>query len=424
MLDQLERMRDYNFAISEADNVHIIHDDGVRYTKTSDQAYSLIINTVTTPLYFSSSKLYTLDFLRTVEQHLTSDGVYVTWIDDRIGDRGIDITLKTLAEVFEQCALSFVTSRYYLLLCSEQPLALHQIAKVAAEPGLQRYLTRKFEVLPEMLPYSLLHSNALRLLGDAGVPINTLDYPVLEFEMARLRHRTLEAFLKRLYAHMDVDDVGSIIGAARPWDPMWLNVYPRQRFGNTPIAKQWQRELEHRFPDPARRHEASLLAYLARLADKADTASTHYAYAYELLSRQRVDAALAAFARAAALDPAYSDVNYYLGFCFESSGDLDRAIGYYEKELKLHPASVSALRGMGSAHLKIGQPHRGLMFFDRALQTHESAEMHYLRAEALAQIGEEAGAIEALRRSLYLAPGNEPAQRALNSLQSNDEGRE
>ena len=49
-----------------------------------------VLNTVTNPMYFSSSKLYTRDFFRLVKAHLRDDGVYTTWIGTTVGNLGFE----------------------------------------------------------------------------------------------------------------------------------------------------------------------------------------------------------------------------------------------------------------------------------------------------------------------------------------------
>lgn len=119
VLQNLHRMSEYNFNITTRTNVHFILDDGIHFTKVSQQQYPLIINTVTAPIYFSSSKLYTVDFLEAIRRCLRPNGVYVTWVDARVGDRGLDIILKTVAAAgFKECALGGIKSGYFLLLLS------------------------------------------------------------------------------------------------------------------------------------------------------------------------------------------------------------------------------------------------------------------------------------------------------------------
>jgi hypothetical protein len=199
--------------------VSLIHDDGIHFTRTSQGGYSLILNTVTTPLYFSSSKLYTDDFFTLVSGRLAPDGVYTTWIDLRIGDRGVDIVLETLARRFASCWAAYVTTGYYLLACSNGDLGLHSHAAVAEEPVLRRYLEEAFGLPVALLPYAILSSEALAL-RDPGAPQNTLDFPALEFEMARLREAaSLERFRARIFGGIDREALRRAMSGTFAWRP-------------------------------------------------------------------------------------------------------------------------------------------------------------------------------------------------------------
>ena len=107
VLDNLFRMKDYNFDIERNENVEIIHDDAIRFVRAKGEPYSLIVNTVTTPLYFSSAKLYTLEFLQAIKRRLPADGVYATWLDSRVGDRGLDIVLNTTSSKRQYFVIGF-----------------------------------------------------------------------------------------------------------------------------------------------------------------------------------------------------------------------------------------------------------------------------------------------------------------------------
>ena len=47
VLDNLFRMKGYNFDIERNENVEIIHDDAIRFVRAKGEPYSLIVNTVT-----------------------------------------------------------------------------------------------------------------------------------------------------------------------------------------------------------------------------------------------------------------------------------------------------------------------------------------------------------------------------------------
>lgn len=218
VLDNLYRMKRYNFDIEAQPGTRIVHDDGVRFVKSGTRRYSLILNTVTTPLYFSSSKLYTRDFLKAVRERLKPDGVYVTWLDWRVGDRGVDIILGTLAEQFAECWISYLSSGYFLLACSNAPMQLHRYHEVVGNRTLGETFERDYGLPLRLIPYGLLSTEALALRSPGGAPVNTFDRPVLEFEMARLQaHPSINGFRERLQREISPGRLRARLGRSMPW---------------------------------------------------------------------------------------------------------------------------------------------------------------------------------------------------------------
>ncbi len=218
VLENLHRMSEYNFDIERQPGTQIVHDDGIRFVKSGGRRYSLILNTVTTPLYFSSSKLYTRDFLLAVRERLQPDGVYVTWLDWRVGDLGVDIILSTLAEQFNDCWLSYLSTGYFLLACSNAPIELHRFAEVSQNPTLRELFAREYELPLPLVPYGILTTEALALRSRSGAPINTFDRPALEFEMARLQaHASIKGFSERLAREISPVRLRAQLGRSMPW---------------------------------------------------------------------------------------------------------------------------------------------------------------------------------------------------------------
>jgi len=261
VIENLHRMKEFNDDIENMSNVNIILDDAMHYTKASQDKYSLIINTVTSPLYFSSSKLYTQDFLDQVKQRLTDDGVYVTWVDSRVGNKGMDIMLKTLSQTFNSCWLGYIQSKYYLLFCSPDNVALHH-PRLAADNNLLRdYLFTKHRVVPEWLPYQIVSTNALKLIKDHNVPLNTLDYPALEFEIARLSKRGTEEFRQMLVDKMDISEVEDVLKPVMDWNPMILGLHAGLILQKSEITIQWLKMLRDQFPDHEQQYHETWLEY-------------------------------------------------------------------------------------------------------------------------------------------------------------------
>ncbi|HKC43927.1 MAG TPA: tetratricopeptide repeat protein [Burkholderiales bacterium] len=65
-------------------------------------------------------------------------------------------------------------------------------------------------------------------------------------------------------------------------------------------------------------------------------------------------AAIGAFSKVAAKDPANADAQNYLGFAYRKSGDLDAAFKHYNEALRLDPRHRGAHEYIGEAYLMQG----------------------------------------------------------------------
>ena len=337
VLENLFRMSKYNFDIEHNPRVTITHDDAIHYTRVCDQQYSLIINTVTTPLYFSSSKLYTDDFLSVIRQRLTPGGIYVTWVDSRVGDRGLDIVLKTVGRSFNHCAIGCVKASYFLLICSNEPIRPRHPNLVARDKVLSRYFLAGHGLLPQWMSYGLLTNDAFTLLDDVTVPINTLDYPSLEFEMTRLRKRGIRRFKKRLRGKMSLAGSRKALTPEVAWNPYHLVLYSRALLGDSTITDRWKRLMRNRLPKYKQGLHRAELSFYAGYARTAGTATAHHKYGFRLLRNRRYREAIREFRAALAIDPRHDNAHFNLGACYERLGVYDLALKEYRQELAVDP---------------------------------------------------------------------------------------
>jgi len=144
-----------------------------------------------------------------VRQRLAPGGLYVTWLDSRVGDRGADIMVETVTRAFDHCGLAHMSGSYLLLLCSDRPITAHHPLAVAQQEQLSAYLRDEHGIDPASLPYLLLNTNAATLRNPGGAPVNTLDKPVLEFEMARLTARNIKELQQRIVENIKPAELAS-----------------------------------------------------------------------------------------------------------------------------------------------------------------------------------------------------------------------
>jgi spermidine synthase len=184
MLAMLPRWKEHNLNLAERPNVRVVLDDGLSFMARTGDRYDAVINTVTSPMYFSSSKLYTRDFFELVKQHLAPGGVYSMWFDARVTRQGARIIFTTLASSFRDCILVFLRGSYSQVLCSQQPMRAHPIPD-AAWPAEIREKLAAFSLLPmERLIEAIVMPSHHLLDTDWAEPVNTFDRPILEYTMA------------------------------------------------------------------------------------------------------------------------------------------------------------------------------------------------------------------------------------------------
>ncbi len=185
ILELLPHFAQHNLGLHEAPNAELVLDDGLAALVRAERPFDAVINTVTSPLYFSSSKLYTSDFFRLVRRKLAPGGVYAMWFDHRVSADGARIIFRSVREVFEECAVTYLNVMYLQLVCGEKPLRLRPADEIDWDPGLRERLAAYPLGLPleRILPALALDGRGIHR-RDWDAPANTFDRPALEFLMA------------------------------------------------------------------------------------------------------------------------------------------------------------------------------------------------------------------------------------------------
>jgi predicted membrane-bound spermidine synthase len=343
VLANLDRMAEYNFRLEHMPSVTLIHDDGIRFIKTTPKRYSLILNTVTSPLYFSSSKLYTTDFYETVASRLRPDGVYTTWVDRAIGDRGVDIILNTLEEAFDACWMTYIKSSYYLMVCSNAEIGLHQIDAVRENEILRDHLAGRHALPVDLVPYSILSVDAFRFAGQR-TPVNRLDRPVLEHHMARLDSEArLFRFTDRLIDRASMPRVRRAVAPHFAWEAGEFAIWADARLERGSLLRgAVDRIVERQFGDISTAYADAAL----EAAEQVGTAKAYEVYGRRLYRRGLYLPAMDALRQALAIDATLHEAHYYLGRCHEERGERALAATRFELALRQRPGYAKAAEAL------------------------------------------------------------------------------
>lgn len=181
MLRTAEFFAELNDLVLEKPNVKVHIQDGVLALVDTDESYDVIVNTVTTPSYFSANKLWTADFFKLVKTKLADGGVFIGWLDNRLGDTGASVLVDTLHTVFPDCQYLAIVPDYIVFVCGEklQPSGFH---------GENTLFARQVSsVLPTVSEEELLSALTLSFRGPVEVDrenINTIDRPLLAYTYA------------------------------------------------------------------------------------------------------------------------------------------------------------------------------------------------------------------------------------------------
>jgi len=401
--ENLFRMAQWNFDIEHNPRVDIVVDDAIHYVKTGEEKYSMILNTVTTPLYFSSSKLYTRDFFDSVGNRLTPDGVYITWMDSRIGNVGTDIILRTLRKSFRHCAILYVKASYFLLVASNEPIHAQQSDAVTHNPELVANLMKKHGIMAKWLPYHLMHSDAFSLIGDPDGPINTADDPVLEFEMARLYNSGIYHFKSRLKKAFNIEDVRQALGEIGDAFPADLVAQAKERLEDSSITRRWIKLLSGT-PGYARKVKLAELDKRIAKAKVEGTARSYHAVGTQLMRLGRYTKAISVFQRVLELEPGYNDAYYNMGSCYERLGNDAEALHSFYSEEDVDPKDRDADLRIGRLLLRVGQYQRALDALNHhiGIQKPTGGEPYLYRAMAHRALGHGAQAKADIQRALRL----------------------
>ncbi len=416
VLDNPHRMKAYNFDILHIPGVRLIHDDAIRYVKGTDARYSLIINTVTSPLYFSSAKLYTLEFLTSVRARLLPAGVYVTWVDSRVGERGIEIMLKTLGEAFPYCGLAYVRASYFLLLCSESPLHVHQPEIVARHPVLGPHFLEEFETDPALLAYAFMHPDAPALVGNPDTPVNTLDFPALEFEMTRLRKRGYREFQSRLRDAMNLAEIESAFTPELDFKPVNLVIHAENVLGDSRYTLQWERLVRVQVSNYVEQYSRAVISQ----EDGEGTADAFHNLGFRLLKRDAYEDAIVAFRKALAMNPERNNTYFNLGACYEKLGKYEEALENYRAELNVDPDDEDVPYRVGRVLVKMGRNQEAVEELMRATELTPIFRVFFYLGQAYEGLGETGDAIAAYDRAHAIQPDHEGPLSALERLADND----
>lgn len=165
----------------------IVVEDGRNYLKGRSEQYDVIVSDLFVPWRAGAGSLYTREHYETVRERLAPGGLFAQWLPlYQLTSRDLELILRTMLDVFPHATLwrgGFSADRPVLAVIAQVepgPLDPERLAERFRERRKSPDLAREQAVGLTAMFYAG-NLDSLRP-GLEGVPINTDDRPVLEYE--------------------------------------------------------------------------------------------------------------------------------------------------------------------------------------------------------------------------------------------------
>jgi spermidine synthase len=203
----------YNRSVLDQPNANVIFDDGRNYLMTTRKKYDVITEDPLDPFFMGSGYLYDLEHFENARRALKPGGIMCQYLPlYQLGVEETRIIMKTFNEVFPYVTVWFAFNDI-LLIGTEEPLKVDYdlLRRRVQQPEIARDL-REIGIDNEFdfLANYLFDQSQIPEIGDQ-LPVNTDDYPIIEFLAPRSFMRTTETENLLYYLNFRADEPPDLI---------------------------------------------------------------------------------------------------------------------------------------------------------------------------------------------------------------------
>jgi spermidine synthase len=178
------------------EKVRMVYMDAKNYVHLADDRYDVILNDCTWPGEAAeSSSLYTKEYFQDGKKLLNEGGVYSTWLPINMPTRSLRSIIRTFDAVFENTVMVYphYSPSQHILLVGQKKSHKYSYVDMRNEYG-KCDVARSLEMLGirsinDIIDFILVDSDSLAALA-GDYPVNSDDFPVVEFDIGRRRSRT------------------------------------------------------------------------------------------------------------------------------------------------------------------------------------------------------------------------------------------
>lgn len=252
--------------------VHLHYNDAREFLLTTRQPYDVIVSEPSNPYRAGVANLYTRDFYRAASDRLSTDGLFLQWLQGyEVDSSTVKTVLKTLRSVFPTVQIWRTRVSDLLLVCgnSEQALSYSAASMETRlrQPALRQGFYKAWRAidLEGVLAHYVCGSRTIdRLLSDPSVPLNTDDRNLLEYAFAKTVGRATEFSTQELMTLAEEE------GDDSPFPPEVMN---RDRLARRRLSMHLLLgdvvPLDDYYQTPQRARAETLLLYLMKQYPRA-----------------------------------------------------------------------------------------------------------------------------------------------------------
>jgi spermidine synthase len=203
-----DEFKSWNLNVLSKPNVKIVIEDALHYLKYVDKKYDIITSDPIHPFLPGSSNLYALDHYEVSREKLNPGGIFCQWVPlYQLNEIDVKTILKTFAAAFDNATMW--TTGTDFILCGAKgnyPAKPQDFYTKASLPEYKPILQLLGFWKPEEVLMSYVGELSKTALPLNDAPLNTIDFPFLEFSASKaILEYTIGRNLKLLYQNFNYD---------------------------------------------------------------------------------------------------------------------------------------------------------------------------------------------------------------------------
>ncbi len=384
VVEAAELLPEENNGLLSNPKAHVVIDDGRNYIMMSHKKWPVIVSDSTHPKSGDSWVLYTREFYRLVQEHLTDDGVFIEWVPThRLCTEEFRIIVRTFQSVFPHTSLWIThgideqgrSGAYSLLVATPQPLKIdagllrRRLGAEAVQRDLEPF---GLNTVAGFLDTFLCAEEKLRQWTGDG-PVNTDDLPYTQYDTQYSRGALFES-ANFVGLMEDVWNYLTDMGSQQQANELRKELFLRAKVTRLALLGQLEKAYAVLPQDVRYRKMRSIYEQMSDYIEKlADIYSDNLQVLHSLAQLRAhgpggMQGTAHVYERILKLDPANASVLDKLGIISVNAGQLQNGEEYLKRAVNFSPGFADAQFNLAVCLFKQGRIAASALHFGKAVE--------------------------------------------------------